>query len=97
MFTSVLLFCKICCHIGSVVTYVHVMKTNTCSACNNVPLERDFLIDGSLSVLNTENSTANCRKICSPIFCETITDLKVCVGLLKGGVQVGFLSIVNAP
>jgi len=82
---------------GSVVTYVHVMKTNTCSASNNVPLVRDFLINGSLSVLNTVNSTANCRKICSPICCESITDLKVCVRLLKSGVQVGFLSLVNAP
>ena len=60
-------------------------------------LERDFLVDGSLSVLNTETLTVNCIKICSPVCCETIADLKVCVPLLKDGVQVGFLSLVNAP
>jgi hypothetical protein len=56
------------------------------------------LFDGSLPVLNTETNTVNCRKICSPICCETVADLKVCVRLLrKGGVQVCFLSLVNAP
>lgn len=86
-----------CCSVRSVAT--HNTKMRLYSFCRNIRSRyaEEHVWRSSATFSLMETNTVNCIKTCLPVCCETIADLKVCVRLLKGGVQVGFLSLGNAP